>query len=270
MNDSIWFHVRSVVESLRWQDLVDIALVYGIVYWVLLLIRGTRAVQVLTGLGVVSILYFISERFNLYTLGYLLKLFFQYLFLIIIILFQDEIRRALANIGRNPFLGGKTEKIKRALVVDEIVKAAHVLAAKRTGALIVIERQHGLKNFTEGATPIKADVGAELLVAIFQESSPIHDGAVVIQQDRILAAGVFFPLDFEAPTDRNFGTRHRAALSLTQETDALVIVVSEERGEISLVEGGEIKRDLVHSDLKERLYKLLDLEKTLEETSVSS
>jgi len=245
---------------MRWQDVLDIFLVYIIIYRLLLLIRGTRAVQILTGIGIVYLVFQLSGRLRLYVLNYTLSSFFEYLFVIMVILFQDEIRRALANMGRNPFLSGPSAKSKASYVLEEICKTANILAAKRIGALIAIERQHGLKNYTEGATLIEAEVSAELLVSIFHVNSPIHDGAVIIRGGKILAAGCFVPVTLEAEMDRNLGTRHRAAVGLTEETDAVVVVMSEERGEISLVEFGEITRALSISDLRKRLYKSFDLE----------
>jgi len=256
-------YVPEFFVRLDWWDVfllfLDIVIVYVLVYRLLLLIRGTRAVQVLTGVGVVSVFFIISDRLRLYVFNYLLKQFFDYLFLILVIIFQDEIRRALANVGRNPFFGGAPVRLKGAHVLDEICKAANVLAAKRTGAIIVLERQHGLKNYTEGATIISADLSAEILISIFQPTSPIHDGAVIVRGSKILAAGCFFPVTLEADMDRNLGTRHRAAVGVTQETDALAIVMSEERGEISLVEFGEISRGLSVSDLRNRLYQAFDM-----------
>ena len=260
-----------------WTDIlfliVDITLVYLIVYRLLLLIRGTRAVQILTGVGIVSVAYILSDRWKLYVVNYLLRQFFDYLFLIMVIIFQDEIRRALANMGKNPFLGGPSAKTRGVHLIDEVTKSANILAAKRTGALIVLERQHGLKNYTEGATILEAELTAELLVAIFQNNSPIHDGAVVIREGRVLAAGCFFPVTLEAEMDRNLGTRHRAAVAITQETDAIAVVMSEERGEISVVEFGEITRDISLPKLREKLlaaFHLLDdksEEKTIEGAS---
>jgi diadenylate cyclase len=238
---------------------LDVALVYAIVYRLLMLIRGTRAVQILTGVGIVSVGYFFSDRLKLYVVNYLFRQFFDYLFLILVIIFQDEIRRALANVGRNPFLSGPGAKIKGAHIIDAVCKAAHLLAAKRTGAIIVIERQHGLKNYTDGSTILDAEVSAEILVSIFQSASPIHDGAVIIRGTKIEAAGVFFPVTLEVEMDRNLGTRHRAAMAITQETDAVAIVMSEERGEISVVELGHITRDLSVQTLKKRLFKAFDL-----------
>ncbi len=249
--------------SQRWQDVLDVILVYLLVYRLLLLIRGTRAVQILTGLGIVSVAFIVSDRMRLYVLNYLLKQFFDYFFLIMIILFQDEIRRALANMGRNPFQTGPSATKKAVAVLEEICKAGQVLAAKRIGALIVLERQHGLKNYTEGSTLLEAEVSAELLLSIFHVSSPIHDGAVIIQGGKVLAAGCFFPLTLEAEMDRNLGTRHRAAIAVTQETDAVVVVMSEERGEISVVEYGEITRGLSIEDLRLRLYACFDLDTEL-------
>jgi diadenylate cyclase len=240
--------------------LLDIAIVYVIVYRLLLLIRGTRAVQVLTGVGIISVFYILSDRFKLYVTNYLFKQFFDYLFLILVIIFQDEIRRALANVGRNPFMAGPSGKSRAVVLLDEVCKAANILAAKRTGAIIVLERQHGLKNYTEGATMLDAEVTAELLISIFQSTSPIHDGAVIIRSGRVMAAGCFFPVTLEAEMDRNLGTRHRAAVAITQETDAVAVVMSEERGEISVVEFGEIARDLSVSALRNRLIQLFDLE----------
>lgn len=251
--------LEQVFLKLRWLDLLDILLVFIIVYRLLLLIRGTRAVQVLTGLGIMAFAFILSDRLSLFVLNYLLRQVFDYLFLIVIILFQDEIRRVLATIGRNPFVGSPAARSRILQSLEEIVKSARMLASKRTGALIVLERQHGLKNYTEGATQMNAKVSAELILSIFQPSSPIHDGAIVILGDRILAAGCFFPVNLEGEMDQALGTRHRAAVGLTQETDAVVVVVSEERGEISLVEFGEISRNMELGDLLLKLMGAFDL-----------
>jgi len=255
----IFSYLIKFLSQLRWQDLLDIVLVFLVIYRLLLLIRGTRAVQILTGLGILSLAFIFSDRLRLFVLNYLLKQFFEYLFLIVVILFQDEIRRALANIGRNPFLTGSTAKSRAVHVIEEICRSAQSLAANRVGALIALERQHGLKNYAEGATKLNADVSAELLYSIFQSNSPIHDGAVIIEDDKILSAGCFVPVSLESGLDRKLGTRHRAAMGLSQETDAVVVVVSEERGEISLVEHGEIKKKLSVNELNRELLKAFDL-----------
>ncbi|MBP7845045.1 MAG: diadenylate cyclase CdaA [Proteobacteria bacterium] len=245
--------------QLRWQDLLDVLLVYFIVYRLLLLIRGTRSVQILTGLGVLSLMYILSDRMRLYVFNYFLKQFFDYMFLIVVILFQDEIRRALANIGKNPFLSGSAAKSRLLHDIEEICRAAQSLAANRVGALIAIERQHGLKNYSEGATRLNADVSAELLYSIFQSNSPLHDGAVLIEDGRITAAGCFVPVTLEAGLEKSLGTRHRAAVGLSKETDALVVVISEERGEISLVEHGNLKKNMSAEELQKRLLKAFEI-----------
>lgn len=260
--DFLGFFPELLARSSLWDRLLillDIILVYIIVYRLLLLIRGTRAVQVLTGVGIVSVAFILSERLRLNVVNYMLRQFFDYLFLILVIVFQDELRRALGKLGRNPFFGSRNAKLRGLHVVDEIAKAANILASKRTGALIVLERQHGLKDYTDGSTLLDAELSAELLISIFQPSSPIHDGAVVIRENKIIAAGCFFPLDFEGELDRNLGTRHRAAVAIAQETDALVVVLSEERGEISLVHTGQLKRDLSADQLKALLIKGFEL-----------
>jgi len=262
--------LNQLLTQLRWQDFFDILFVFAIIYRLLLLIRGTRAVQILTGLGMVSVAFILSDYLKFFVLNYLLRQFFDYLFLIVIILFQDEIRRALANVGRNPFLTGPSAQQRAVTVLDEVAKAAKLLAAKRIGALIVLERQHGLKNYSEGATEVDARVSAELLLSIFHSSSPIHDGAVIIEGNKIVSAGVFFPLTLESEMDRNFGTRHRAAIAITQETDAVVVVCSEERGEISLVEYGDIFRNLNTVQLKERLHACFDLDSTRNAASLAA
>lgn len=256
---SVFSVLQQLLAQLRWQDILDILLVYLIVYRLLLLIRGTRAVQILTGLGIVAVAFILSDYLKLFVFNYLLQQFFDYLFLIVIILFQDEIRRALANVGKNPFLSGAATDETALLVLDEVVKASKIFASKRIGALIVLERQHGLKNYSDGATELDANVSAEVLMSVFQSASPIHDGAVVIRGAKLAYAGVFFPLNTDMGLDRNLGTRHRAAMAITQETDAVVVVCSEERGEISLVEYGEISRNLTAVELKDRLFAAYEL-----------
>ncbi len=252
--------------QLRWQDLFDIALVFIVTYRLLLLIRGTRALQVLSGLLVLLAAFFISERLRLYVFNYVLKQVFEYLFIIVVVLFQDEIRRALANIGRGPFAFSSGRSSKLLQTVDEVCKAAHILAVNRIGALLVIERQHGLKNYTDAGVKIDARVSAEILVSIFQTDSPIHDGAVIIKEDRIMSAGCFVPVSLEGNVERNLGTRHRAALGLSRESDAVVVVVSEERGEIGLALEGYLAQNLSPVALKEQILMAFDLIERRENT----
>ncbi|MCX6102241.1 MAG: diadenylate cyclase CdaA [Proteobacteria bacterium] len=250
----------NIREILRWQDLFDILLVCIIVYRVLLLIRGTRAVQMLTGFGIILIGYYSAEKLKLFTLHTILIEFFNNLILILIIVFQDEIRKALTQVGRNPFFTS-ANTIEELGIVDDICRAALMLAGQKVGALIVLERETGLKNYIEAGTIIDSKVSEDLIVSIFHPSSPIHDGAIIIRNSRVSSAGCLLPISKDPTLDKELGTRHRAALGLTQETDAVVIVVSEERGEISVVHHGTMLRDLDMKDLKNQLLQLLGLRK---------
>jgi diadenylate cyclase len=250
----------NIREVLRWEDLVDILLVCIIVYRVLLLIRGTRAVQMLTGFGIILIAYYLSERFRFHTLHTILVEFFNNLILILIIVFQEEIRKALTQVGRNPFFTS-TNTIEEVSIIEELCQAAHMLAQQNVGALIVLERETGLKNYVEAGTVLDAKVTADLIVSIFHPSSPVHDGAIIIRNSRISSAGCLLPISRDPQLRKELGTRHRAALGLTHETDAVVIVVSEERGEVSLVHHGTMFRDLDINKLRQELLNLFGLRK---------
>ena len=252
--------LSNVRQILRWQDIFDILLVCVIVYRVLLLIRGTRAVQMLTGFGIILIFYYLSEKMRLHTLHTILVEFFNNLILILIIVFQDEIRKALTQVGRNPFFTS-TNTIEEVAIIEDICQSAAVLAHQRVGALIVLERETGLKNYVEAGTVLDSQVSTDLLTSIFQPTSPIHDGAVIVRNSRVSSAGCLLPISRDPGVHKQLGTRHRAALGLTHETDAVVIVVSEERGEISLVNHGSIMRDLDVNGLRQHLLELLGLRK---------
>ena len=247
-------------EIVRWYDLIDIVIVSFVIYRVLLLIRGTRAVQMLTGFGIILILYYASERLGFHTLHTILVEFFNNLILILIIVFQEEIRKALAQVGRNPFFSS-TNTIEEVAIVEEICQAANFLARDRVGALIVLERETGLKNYIEAGTPLDSKITSDLIVSIFHPASPIHDGAIIIRNLRISSAGCLLPISRDPAIQKEFGTRHRAALGLTHETDAVVVVVSEERGEISLAHHGTMIRDLDSSRLRYQLLNVLGLRK---------
>lgn len=255
-----WDFLQKIHSILRWQDIVDIFLVFIIVYRVLLLIRGTRAVQMLTGFGIILIAYFFSDRGKLHTLHTMLVKFFDNLILILIIVFQDEIRKALTQVGRNPFFT-TTNTIEEVAILEELCQAASQLARQRVGALIVIERETGLKNYIEAGTLLDSKVTADIIVSIFHPTSPIHDGAIIIRNSRISSAGCLLPISRDPALQKELGTRHRAALGLTQETDAVVIVVSEERGEISLVHHGTMLRELDGNGLRQHLLELFGLRK---------
>lgn len=252
--------IGNIREIVRWNDMVDILLVTVVVYRVLLLIRGTRAVQMLTGFGIILMGYFLSQKLQLHTLHTLLDQFFSNLIFILIIVFQEEIRKALTQVGRNPFFTS-TNTIEEISIVDEICQGVQTLAVQRLGALVVIERETGLKNYIEAGVPLDSKVSADLLISIFQNASPIHDGAVIIRNARISSAGCLLPLSRDSAVKKEFGTRHRAALGLTQETDAVVVVVSEERAEISLAHQGKMERYLNTESLRKHLLDLLDLSK---------
>ncbi len=248
-------------SSLRWKDYLDIAIVAFIVYRLLLLIKGTRAMQMLTGLGILGIGFFLSSTLELFTSHWLLSYFFDYLILIIIVVFQDDLRRALTHVGKNPFFSASSVEEEREMV-DEIARCATRLASERIGGLIVLERETGLKNFIDTGSKLESRVKAELLYAIFVPASPIHDGAVIIRDGRIAAAGCFLPLSKDPNIDKRYGTRHRAALGLTEDTDAIVVLISEEAGEAHLVKNGRITTNLSEQELRQSLAALLDLSRS--------
>lgn len=225
----------------RWQDAIDIILMSIILYRLLLLIKGTRAAQMLGGLGVLLLASILSRYFELYTVDWLIQSFWTHIVIAIIILFQPEIRRALAQMGEARFLHTLTsaEELKS---LDEIIKATIALSNRKIGALIAIERETSLKDFVEIGTPLDAKVSKEVLLSIFHPTSPIHDGAVVIKGNRIVAAGCFLPITTESDISRSLGTRHRAGIGLSEETDAVVIIVSEETGAISMAINGKLER----------------------------
>src|SRR3954471_2663227 len=213
--------------QLHWNDFVDLILVWLVVYRVLLLIKKSGAVQILSGLGILAIAYMVSIWLELITFNYILEKFFTNLFLIVVILFQAEIRRALAQIGSNPFLSG-VSRVQETHMIEEIAKGVVSCAQRGFGALIVIEREISLDYFIEEGVQLGSEVSSELIQSIFHPSSPLHDGAVVIRGSRINSAGCFLPLSKNSALDKNFRTRHRAAIGLSEETDAYVFVVSEE------------------------------------------
>ena len=240
-----------------WWDLLDILVVWVLIYEVLKLIRGTRAVQMaLGGLSLVALFYG-SRWAHLDTVNWLIRNLLGYVVFAFIVLFQSDIRRALAHLGRAPFFRyfAKVESAEES--IEEIVVAASMLSASHIGAIIVIERQIGLRNYIEGGIPLDAVLTYDLLFTIFQPSGPLHDGAVIIQQDRVAAAACFLPLTVNPRLSKEMGSRHRAAIGLTEENDSVAIVVSEKAGRISIAAGGEIERGLDPEELKKRLRALV-------------
>ncbi len=244
-----------LLYSLRVQDAIDIVLIAFVIYRIIDLIRGTRAVQMLIGLAVVFLTYLSSQYFEFYTLNWILDNFLSSILLVIVVIFQDDIRRALTQVGTRPFFGGERRIYQEEL--EEIVRAAVSLAGRRIGALMVLQREVGLNQYVEGGTQLDARVSRELITSIFVPASPIHDGALIVHHGRIIAAGCFLPLTANPHVSKTLGTRHRAAIGLTEETDALVVVISEEEGAISMVREGRITRGVDAGTLRSTLQKLL-------------
>ena len=249
----LWTFLLTTYDPVR--DTVDIALVFLGVYWLLLLIKGTRAIQILVGLMALIAARLISDLAGLMTLSWILDNFLASAVLIIIVLFQADIRRALARVGRGVF--PRLSQRQESQILEEVVRACQTLAQKRVGALIVLERETGLEDLIEIGTNVDAAVSKELLASLFLPYSPLHDGAVVIQQGRVAHAGCILPLTLRTDLPEGVGTRHRAAVGITEESDAVVIVVSEETGTISVVRSGEMTRDLDAPRLRVVLTDLL-------------
>jgi uncharacterized protein (TIGR00159 family) len=209
----------------------------------------------LIGLCVVFLVYLSSRLFDLYTLNWILDNFLSSVLLVIVIIFQHDIRRALIQVGSRPIFGSDLRLGGQDL--EEIVRAVVTLASRRIGGLVVLERETGLTEYSEGGTALDAQISRELIVSIFVADSPIHDGAIVIRKGRVTAAGCFLPLTANPNVSKTLGTRHRAAIGITEESDAVVIAVSEEDGGISLVAGGRITRDLDAATLRATLQKLM-------------
>lgn len=241
------------INALR--SVIDIALVFILVYVVLKLLRGTRAVPTIVGLILLGLLYWLSIEQDLATLEFVLRYAVVYVGFAIIVLFQSEIRQALiffANRLRFPILKKQRGQFGGS-VYDEIVLAVTTLASEKTGALIVVERKVGLRNFIDAGVQLDARISYDLLVSIFNPSTPLHDGAIVIQSERIAAASVFLPLTKNPSISRDLGTRHRAAIGITEGSDAISLVVSEETGLVTYVEAGEIRRNLDTTQLRKLL-----------------
>lgn len=262
--ESLPSYIDQLIAPLSgWTDVLDVLLVTFVLYNLLLLIRGTRAVQVLLGILLLVGFYYAARVLDLPALETTLEAFFLILPVAMIVIFQHEIRRALAKFGRTPFLGfGATQEVDS--VFNAIAVAASTLADRRVGALIVVERAEGLRNYVENGIVLDAVVSLDLLISLFTPDTPTHDGAVIIQDDRIAAATCFLPLTRSTRLSKEFGTRHRAAVGISEETDALAIVVSEETGRISVAIGGDMIRGLDSNDLRNLLYRSLerDIERT--------
>jgi len=242
---------------ISWWDLVDILVVSILIYEVLKLIRGTRAVQMALGGSLVVVLFYGSRWGHLETVNWLVRNFVGYIVFAVIVLFQSDIRRALAHLGRAPFFRYFAKAESAAESIEELVVASGMLSSQRIGAIIALERQVGLRTYVEGGIRLDAVLTYDLLLSIFQPSSPLHDGAAIVQDDRVAAAACFLPLTVNPKLSNDLGSRHRAAIGLTEENDSVAIVVSEETGKISLVADGQIERDLDTDALRARLRSLV-------------
>lgn len=243
-------------------DVLDVSLVAFVFYQILLMIRGTRILQMSLLVGALIVTYYLSRRFGLITLYTLLDGLMAYLVLLVVIVYQNDIRRVLVQMFRQPFFGSE-QKAVEIHATEEVLKAAHMLSAEQIGALVVFERKISLIDLVEPGTTLDAAVSKELLYSIFvpEHQNPLHDGAVLIRDGRILQAGMFLPMaPALADLDKSLGTRHRAGIAISEETDAVVLVVSETRGSISICFNGNLVRDLDESALRETLFSLLKLE----------
>jgi diadenylate cyclase len=244
----IWSHISIL-------SIIDVLLVAFLIYEFLVLVRGTRAAPMLVGVGALGLAFYLARLGELRTLNWVLSTLLPYAVFALIVVFQSEIRHALANLGSRISL--MRASTSAADVYDDIVLAANLFSQNQTGALIVIEREIGLRTYIESGVALDARLSYDLLATIFRPSAPLHDGAVIVQRDRIAAAACFLPLSMNPVLSTQLGTRHRAAIGITEETDAVAVVISEETGLISIAVGGTIERELTVERLRERLSTLL-------------
>lgn len=235
---------------------LDLFLVSFLIYRVLMVVKGTRALKILIGLGFLITLYVIARIVGLPTLEWILGNFLSSIILVILVLFQEEIRRGLTKMGIKPLFFGSEQSYSEK-TIESIAYAVNAIVNEKLGALIVIKREVGLEDYLENAVEVDSVVSRKLILSIFQKNSPLHDGATLVENDRIKAAGCFLPLSFDPDLDPNLGTRHRAALGISTKTDALVIVVSEENGAVSLVQSSKIFRNIEINNLQETILQCL-------------
>jgi len=252
-----WLPEIANVPAATWWDVLDIAIVTVVIYEVLKAIRGTRAIQMAAGSTLLVFMFYVSRWGHLQTIDWLIRNLLPYIVFAAIVLFQADIRRALAHFGRAPFFRYFLTPEGAEETIEEIAVAATQLSIARIGAIVVIERQIGLRNYIEAGLPLDAMLTYDLLVSIFQPKSPLHDGAVIVQNDRVAAAACFLPLTINPLLARNLGTRHRAAIGLTEENYAVAVIVSEETGRISVALDGKIEKPYDAEELKRRLRVLL-------------
>jgi len=262
--------MAELFEQFSFWSIIDILIIATILYNLLVLMRGTRAMQMISGLAIIfGTIFVFTQFYPLNTLKWMMNKLYPSFIVVLVVLFQDDIRRVLSGMGRKSFLASG-ENISSKALLDEITRAASALAAQRIGALITIERNIILSRYVEVGILLDARVSKEILQAIFHPTSPIHDGSIIVQQGRISAAGCFLPLTRNDDVDPNMGTRHRAAIGITQETDALVVLVSEEGASISLVVDGKVSRGLSPKELRKALRNLLSAGSPRVENKISN
>ena len=244
-----------------WVDVLDVLILAFIIYQLLQLIRGTHAVQVVVGGAVLAALFWASQWLDLQAVNWLIRTFLPYAVFGILVIFQPEIRKVLAHLGKRP-LGGVFGSPRTEEILDEIVLATTTLSKKKIGAILVLEREMGLKSYIETGIGLDAHLTYDLLINIFTPGTPLHDGAVVVQGNRIAAAACFLPLTINPELSRTLGSRHRAAIGISEDTDAVAVVVSEETGTISMVEGGRITRGMDGRALRQTLFESMEMEKS--------
>ena len=245
----------SYISTISVISILDIVLVAFLIYQFLSLVRGTRAAPMLVGVAALGLAFYFARLGELRTLNWLLSTLLPYVVFALIVIFQSEIRHALANLGSRISLMRSSSSV--ADVYDDIVLAANLFSQNQTGALIVIEREIGLRTYIESGVALDARLSYDLLATVFRPSAPLHDGAVIVQRDRIAAAACFLPLSMNPVLSTQLGTRHRAGIGITEETDAVAVIISEETGTISMAVGGSIELDLTVERLRERLSNLL-------------
>jgi len=248
--------MREILEQLNVWAMIDIAIIAFIIYHALLLIRGTRAAQMLTGILIVVAAFLLSSIVPLTTLNWVMNKFYSSFIIILIIIFQDDIRHVLSRMGKKSFIPN-SDSLSSNQILDEISRAAIALASKRIGALVVLERNIILSRYVDVGVLMDCRISKEVLMSVFLPQSPIHDGAVIVQRGRLSAAGCFLPLTREEGLDPNMGTRHRAAIGISQETDAVVVLVSEETASVSVVVDGRLKKQKDAREIRETLLELV-------------
>ncbi len=248
--NTIWDQLRVLTPG--WTDLLEIALVAGLIYWLLRLIQRTRAMQMLLGLLLLGGTYFVARFLNLVLIRYLMETLFQYGAIAALVVFQPELRSALARLGQSRMIQ-VFNKMEESQVVDEVIEAVEQLSRSKIGAIIALQQEVGLDEYAQTGSRIDAPVSADMLTTIFTPYSPLHDGAVIVSGDVIDSAGAILPLTQYSLSDKTLGTRHRAAIGLSEETDAVVIVVSEETGRVSVAHRGRLRTGIDAQQLRDVL-----------------